>query len=190
MGQAKQRKAEIDALKAQDKSKPNIRKGNGFKLPTHKVGGMSFASLDYMTEFHKAANMVLADPPSYDIKSTPVDYRAMGFGEAGFLLALVPAQKMPFGLGFLAKSKTPEEVKRVLSGFSVEQIADNWVLLKTYITRDIAYEKFNELHRVLHNAFIAYSTPENISTLSEDKDFIIAYRDNKDPLTVLENIMS
>jgi hypothetical protein len=139
-----------------------------------------------MTEFHKVANMVLSDPPTYDIKSTPVDYSAMGFGKAGFLLALVPVKKQPNGLGFLAKNKTPEELKKVLSGFSIQQIADEWVLLKTYITSDIAYKAFNELHGVLHTAFIAYSTPENISTLSEDKDFIIAYRDNKDITTVLE----
>jgi hypothetical protein len=169
-----------------DSSKPNIRKGNGFKLPTHKVGSMTFGSLDYMTEFQKAANMVLSDPPTYDVKSTPVDYNAMGFSNAGFLMALVPVKKQPNGLGFLAKGKTPEDLKQVLSGFSIQQIADEWVLLKTYITSDIAYKAFNELHGVLHTAFIAYSTPENISTLSEDKDFILAYRDNKDVTTVLE----
>jgi hypothetical protein len=140
-----------------------------------------------MTEFQKAANMVLADPPTYDVKSTRADYQAMGFGNAGFLLALVPTKK--FGAGgyaYMAKNKDAETVKSVVQQFSVEQITDDWAIFKTYITRDIAFQKFELLHGVLHTAFIAYSTPENISTLSEDKDFIRAYAGKTDPFKAIE----
>lgn len=188
MGQAKNRKAEIDALKAKG-PKPNVIKGTGFKFKPHNLGGgMSGIMFDYKTEFQKAVSMILSDPLPYDTKSTRADYRAMSFGNAGFLLALVPVRNLLGGVarGFLSKTQDADTVKNIVSEFSVEYLSDDWALFKTYITRDIAFDKFERLHSVLHTAFIAYSTPEYIGTLSEDKDFMLAYRDNKDPMTVLD----
>ena len=185
MGQAKQRKAEIDALKSQG-PRPNIRKGTGFQHTPHNFGGVTGIMFDYNTEFQKAATMVLSDPPSYDVKSTRADYNAMGFGSAGFLMALVPAKKLLGGqaLGWFSKITDADRIREVVAGFHKECLTDDWVLMKTYITRDLAFQKFEELHDVLHSAFIAYSTPENISTLSEDKDFIRAYSEGFDPSEV------
>lgn len=157
------------------KSKGQFR-GNGFKLP--------MGLLDYATEFAKSVTMVTEDLIPYDTKMTKNDFNLGGFGNAGFLMALVPYS----GTGVVAKTNDVDKVKSVLSKVHSERAGKNWVLLRTYITRDITYDLFSELHETFHTAFIVYSTPEHIATLSEDRNLCIALRDQKNPVNDLEII--
>ena len=155
------------------KSKGQFR-GNGFKLP--------MGVLDYATEFAKSVKMVTEDLIPYDTKMTKNDFNLGGFGNAGFLMALVPYS----GTGVVAKTNDVAKVKSVLAKVHTEKVGNKWVLLRTHIGRDITYDLFSELHDTFHTAFIVYSTPEHIATLSEDRDLCMALRDHKDPITALE----
>lgn len=152
--------------------------GKGFKMSN--AGG--FITFDYKTEMNKAIHMVVSDPPPFDTRATKADYNSTPFGKAGFLLALVPYN----GVGVVAKTNDSDKVKAVLDSVQAERISEKWVLLRTYITRDLAYKLFCDIHDAVHTAFIAYSTPENISTLSEDKALCLALRNLTDPVEALE----
>lgn len=139
-----------------------------FDVPHNKdqFGNIVF---DKTAEIGKMMQIVLNDPPAYDIKSNVADFNQLWSNdEAGFLIAVVPRR----GNNWLAKITNANQVKEVLDGFNIQRINNDWTVLTTYITADIAYAKFDKLFNTLNCAFVGYTTPKNLSTLSEDVDLI------------------
>lgn len=140
--------------------------------------------LDYQIEFKKAVKMVVSEVIPFDTRMTKHDFDSRGFGSCGFLMALVPI--VPTGV--IAKVDHKAQIEALVDTMACELVSEDWMLIRTWITRDITYAKFREIHDTLHCAFVVYSTAEHIATLSEDRDLCLALRDLRDPLTAINQV--
>jgi hypothetical protein len=172
-----QRRIEAAKARAERRSAsglPNWRGGSGFK-----VGNAFMLS----TEVEKAVKMMCDDLPLYDVKATKADYDAkFSTPQAGFLFALCPRTER----GIAGKESGAHKAFAVAEGYQKTHFGDHWMLLSTYITSDLAYDHFLDLHDCFGSAFVFYSTPENICSLSEDRDFCLALKHQRNPMDLLE----
>ena len=116
------------------------------------------------TEFAKSLKIATDPYAPHATRSNRTDYDAANLGHAGFLMALVPATAAG------VKCAIPLDEKGL--GMKMHALGINWVMLSTYITKDIAFEKYAWLHDNLDTVLIAYSTPEQIVVLSEEPNEI------------------
>ena len=143
-----------------------------FDVP-HNFDQFGHLQFDRQSEIGKLLRLVTNDPPAYDIKSNRADFDQLWTNtEAGFLIAVVPRQ----GHKWLSKTTDAKTVKQVLDGFNIQQINNDWTVLCAYCSSDLAFDKYVKLFDTLHCAVIGYTTPANLSTLSEDVDLITQLR--------------
>ena len=145
-----------------------LKKHGEIKLNTNEYGHLMF---DLQSEIGKFVKMITGDLPAYDIKSNRTDYDSLfgttdGWGDAGFLIAVVPIEKQPNGFGMLAKGSSAAH-RSALDNLKKQKINEDWMVVSTYITSNLAFDRYIKLFDSIHTAFIGYTTPRNLTTLSE-----------------------
>lgn len=183
---AKARKSNpIEELNWYDRETATFRsqqgKPNVITQGQHKMGMVH----NLMTEVEKVIGMIGAQLPPYDTKATPVDYNdRFGNFDSGFLFAIVPVG--PCGNGLVGKEAGRDTAIETVKQFKYQKLNDQWALLSTYITTDIAYEHFEMLFDHFAAATIAYSTRSDILTLSEDVALCRALINQTNPLDIYD----
>jgi|TARA_R110000772_G_scaffold29399_1_gene73455 hypothetical protein len=126
------------------------------------VNGIVFSVAN---EVKKVSDMVTNDLPVFNMKSTKKDFFNMyNKSEDGFVIAVIPTRNR---LQTISLTSNIAQVKNTLDKFQMTRIDDNWSTLTCYSGAEQAYKLFNELSDTVATAFIAFSTPRNLSTLSE-----------------------
>ena len=126
------------------------------------VGGKVFSLVN---EVKKVTDMVTNDLPMINVGSTKKDFFSMwDKSEEGFVIAVIPTR---YGHQTISLTSDIAQVKTTLGKFKMTKIDNNWSTLTCYSGAEQAYKLFTELTDSVATAFIAFSTPRNLSTVSE-----------------------
>jgi hypothetical protein len=138
-------------------------------VPNSPIPGSGLFMLPH--EVDKVTNMLKSDPPVENIRANKVDFDSLwDKGDAGFIMAVVPAHKMSNNQTNWAALKP--NVQNVIKKFKNVRLNNNYMLLSAFCSADNGYKHFEELADSFACVWIAYSTPENLSTLLENVNLI------------------
>ena len=178
MAQAKQHFIDLAIANA---NKGQLEKHGSVPHDWKDHGGFKTLSFNWQTEAMKMMDLIKNDPPVYNVKSNKTDFTSVWNNEEGFLIAVVPVVKQRPGVwGFLAmEGETTNSVAKIASQFQKTNLNDNYVILSTYATSDMAYKQYKQLVDAIGCVFVGYSTPKNLSTLFENVEAIKCWSKDK-----------
>jgi hypothetical protein len=174
MGQAKARKEQIDAIKA---SGIRTKLGSPFTHTTEH-GNMGLGFFDLNAEIAKTVVQVIDDPRDHATamnKQDWLDMQPLFRDSAGFFFIIQQVHGIgPNGQGYQVgcnTNYTPEQLMKFCSQFkrtTFSHKGKDYLVLSTFCTPDMVWDKFAEAKHKLCCVSITYSTPKQHQILGEN----------------------